>query len=94
MSPSDTRAAFGIQGPVAFSKGDARRRRRRFLDRGDPINVTAFSVTSHEPFPCDAKLSSGGEEEEDSRLKDTRCIGIVPLATRDGSHSSRDDEAV
>jgi len=42
------------------------------------INVTSFSVTSHEAFPCDAKLALGGTE---SRLqRDTRCIGIVPLA--------------
>lgn len=51
---------------------------------GDPSNITSFSVTSHEPFPCDAKL-----ERDDSRLKDTRCIGTVPLASRRVSFQAR-----
>lgn len=50
----------------------------------DPSNITSFSVTSHEPFPCDAKL-----ERDDSRLKDTRCIGTVPLASRRVSFQAR-----
>jgi len=51
----------------------------------DPSNITSsFSVTSHELFPCDAKL-----QRDDSRLKDTRCIGTVPLASRRVSFQAR-----
>ena len=52
--------------------------------RKDPSNITSFSVTSHEPFSCDAKL-----QRDDSRLKDTRCIGTVPLASRRVSFQAR-----
>lgn len=59
---------------------------RRGAGRGgrDPINITSFSVTSHELFPCNAKL-----ERDESRLKNTRCIGVVPLATRRVSFQAR-----
>lgn len=70
--------------PLHFEKHSAD---NSFIGRGeeeDPSNITSFSVTSHELFPCDAKL-----ERDDSRLKDTRCIGTVPLASRRVSFQAR-----